>query len=153
MEQTGATTHNGTARSTLSSRREISHGKQLITMINHTALAVFLSILLNHHALANEKESGHAAQLEESASNQTPQAVTEETFLTYDELPVSIRREHPRPRVSIHYYTEEASERYVYINGFSAREGLPIGRELWVHEIRPEGVVLKVQNYYILVKN
>jgi len=69
----------------------------------------------------------------------------------YDDLPVALRQTYPRPQLNIHYYNEAPEKRYVLINGFRAHEGLPIGQELWVYQILPDGVILQVQDRYFLV--
>lgn len=71
---------------------------------------------------------------------------------SYDDLPVDIRREVIRPQISVHFYSDDPDKRYALINGFRGREGLPIGRELWIHEILPDGVVLRIQNQFFLIK-
>ncbi len=71
---------------------------------------------------------------------------------SYDELPLEIRRELNRPQLSIHYYHQDPEQRYAMINGFRGREGLPIGQELWIQEIRPDGVVMRVQDQFFLIK-
>lgn len=72
---------------------------------------------------------------------------------TYDELPEGLRREHDRPDLEIHSYDPDPAKRFVMINGFRGREGMPIGRELWVHEIRPDGVVMRVQDRFFFIEN
>ncbi len=71
---------------------------------------------------------------------------------SFDELSVELRREIGRPQLNILSYTEDPATRYALINGFRGREGLPIGRELWIHEILPDGVVLRIQNQFFLIK-
>ncbi len=71
---------------------------------------------------------------------------------SYDELSVDIRREVIRPQLSIHFYSDDPEKRYALINGFRGREGLPVGRELWIHEILPDGVVMRIQNQFFLIK-
>lgn len=71
---------------------------------------------------------------------------------SYDDLPLDIRRELNRPHLSILFYADEPDERYAMINGFRGREGLPVGRELWIHEIRPDGVVMRIENQFFLIE-
>lgn len=75
-----------------------------------------------------------------------------EQLPTYDELPSELRRQVPRPKMSVHRYAEDPKERYALINGFHGREGLPIGRELWIYEIRPKGVVLRIQDRFFFLE-
>lgn len=70
----------------------------------------------------------------------------------YDELPLDIRREHDRPHLELHYYDPDPDKRFAMINGFRGSEGLPIGRELWIHEIRPDGVVVRVQDRFFFIR-
>lgn len=69
----------------------------------------------------------------------------------YDELPATIRLKIPRPKLSVHYYSDEPGERYALINHFRAYEGLPIGQDLWVYQIIKKGVVIKYIDQYFLV--
>jgi hypothetical protein len=71
---------------------------------------------------------------------------------SYDELPLAIRREINRPALSVLFYADIPEDRYALINGFHGHEGLPIGRELWIHEIRKDGVILRIQDRYFLLK-
>lgn len=71
---------------------------------------------------------------------------------SYDELPLSIRQQVPRPEIQLHSYHKDADKRYALINGFRGREGLPIGQELWVHQITPEGVILRIQDEFIFLR-
>lgn len=71
---------------------------------------------------------------------------------SYDQLPLEIRRELNRPQLSILSYSDIPDERYAMVNGFRGYEGLPVGRELWIHTIRPDGVVMRVQDQFFLLK-
>ena len=73
-------------------------------------------------------------------------------LMHYDDLPLSIRREFNRPVLSVHVYNTDPDKRYAMVNGFRGREGLPVGQELWIHEIRPDGVLMKIQDQFFLLE-
>lgn len=71
---------------------------------------------------------------------------------SYDELPLQLRQQYDRPELATLYYHAIPEQRYALVNGFHGREGLPVGRELWIHEIRKDGVVMRIQDRYFLLK-
>ena len=48
-------------------------------------------------------------------------------------------------QVSMHVYSVEPRQRTVIINGFRVREGQPLGQDLALLEIVPDGVVVAFQ--------
>lgn len=71
---------------------------------------------------------------------------------SYDELSLSIRQQVPRPDIQLHSYHKDPGQRYVLVNGFRGREGLPVGQELWIHEITPDGVIFRIQDEFIFLR-
>ncbi|GAB4186708.1 MAG: hypothetical protein Tsb002_11410 [Wenzhouxiangellaceae bacterium] len=114
-------------------------------LIRRSSRAVLLVVIISATGWAQEKNPPAyvppppAREVVAPAIDDLPQ---------YDQLEVHQRQALQRPRLSIHYYHTDAAERYIYINGASAREGAPIGQELWVHEITPDGVVLRYEDTF-----
>ena len=111
-----------------------------------TLFILFLTDLqLNNQALAEDRfiPPGFFDDLNSLSLDEIPH---------YDELPVHVRREVPRPKLSVHYYDDDPNKRYALVNHYRAYEGLPIGRELWVYQIVPDGIVIKYVDRYFFVE-
>lgn len=81
-----------------------------------------------------------------------PEPPDDQHLMRYDDLPLAIRKEFDRPKLSIHFYDDDPEKRYALINGFRGREGLPIGQELWIYRIRPDGVMMRIQDQFFLLE-
>ena len=64
----------------------------------------------------------------------------------YAELPFSVRKSLPELRLSMHVYMADPSRRFVVLNDSRLTEGEKTNDEIFVREIRPDGVVLEFQN-------
>jgi general secretion pathway protein B len=64
----------------------------------------------------------------------------------YAELPFGVRKSMPELRLSMHVYAADPSHRFVVINDSRLTEGEKTSDDLFVREIRPDGVVLEFQN-------
>jgi general secretion pathway protein B len=64
----------------------------------------------------------------------------------YAELPFSVRKSLPELRLSMHVYGADPSHRFVVLNDSRLTEGEKTGDEIFVREIRPDGVVLEFQS-------
>lgn len=73
-------------------------------------------------------------------------------LLTFPELPLALQRELPEMNLELLLYNQNPEERRVRISGQSGHEGLPIGREVWIHEIRKDGVVIRYWEGFFLLE-
>jgi general secretion pathway protein B len=64
----------------------------------------------------------------------------------YAELPFGVRKSMPELRLSMHVYAADPSHRFVMLNDSRLTEGEKTSDEIFVREIRPDGVVLEFQN-------
>ena len=64
----------------------------------------------------------------------------------YSELPFGVRKSLPELKLSMHVYAGEPSQRFVVLNDSRLTEGEKTNDEIFVREIRPDGVVLEFQN-------
>jgi general secretion pathway protein B len=64
----------------------------------------------------------------------------------YSELPFSVRKALPELRLSMHVYTADPAQRFVVLNDSRIGEGDKTNDDVYVREIRPDGVVLEFQS-------
>jgi len=64
----------------------------------------------------------------------------------YAELPFSVRKSLPELKLSMHVYAADPSHRFVVLNDARLTEGEKTSDEIFVREIRPDGVVLEFQS-------
>lgn len=64
----------------------------------------------------------------------------------YAELPFSVRKSLPELKLSMHVYAADPSQRFVVLNDSRLTEGEKTSDDIFVREIRPDGVVLEFQN-------
>ncbi len=64
----------------------------------------------------------------------------------YSELPFSIRKALPELHLSMHAYLSDPAKRFVVLNDTRLTEGEKTSDDVFVREIRPDGVVLEFQN-------
>lgn len=92
-----------------------------------------------------EAASASTSTSPDKIADEVPAAVeeTEEeaTVMTLQELPSSMRAGLPDFSFSLHYYTNEPSQRMVRINGRMLREGQLLQDDLLLEEITPAGAV------------
>ncbi len=63
----------------------------------------------------------------------------------YSELPFSVRKSLPELKLSMHVYAADPSQRFVVLNDSRLTEGEKTTDDVFVREIRPDGVVLEFQ--------
>jgi len=63
----------------------------------------------------------------------------------YSELPFSVRKALPELRLSMHVYASDPAQRFVVLNDSRIGEGDKTTDDVFVREIRPDGVVLEFQ--------
>jgi general secretion pathway protein B len=68
------------------------------------------------------------------------------------ELPLSIRRDLPELKLSIHVYSRDEQRRFVLVNGQRFTDGDTISSGVRLAEIRPEGAVIDYRNYRFLLE-
>ncbi|HEX3896161.1 MAG TPA: general secretion pathway protein GspB [Rudaea sp.] len=64
----------------------------------------------------------------------------------YSELPFSVRKALPELRLSMHVYASDPAQRFVILNDSRIGEGDKTNDDVFVREIRPDGVVLEFQS-------
>jgi general secretion pathway protein B len=67
------------------------------------------------------------------------------------QLPYATRKDLPQLNMSMHVYAADPGKRFIVINGDHKAEGDPIGTELFVREIRSDGVVMEFRGQRFLV--
>ena len=75
-------------------------------------------------------------------AKQTPSASAQ----PYSELPFSVRKALPELRLSMHVYMADPAQRFVVLNDSRIGEGDKTNDDVYVREIRPDGVVLEFQS-------
>ena len=73
-------------------------------------------------------------------------APTASSAQPYAELPFSVRKSMPELKLSMHVYAADPSQRFVVLNDSRLTEGEKTSDDIFVREIRPDGVVLEFQN-------
>lgn len=68
------------------------------------------------------------------------------------DLPLSIRRDMPELKLTIHVYTQDEQRRFVLVNGQRFTTGDVISGGVRLAEIRPEGAVIDYRNYRFLLE-
>ena len=86
---------------------------------------------------------------EEPAEPWTPER---SEFLRQWELPLSVRRDLPDLRLSIHVFSTQPQDRFVLINGERRIEGDDLGRGASLVEIRREGALVRFRDYSFLLE-
>jgi general secretion pathway protein B len=64
----------------------------------------------------------------------------------YSDLPFSVRKALPELRLSMHVYATDPAQRFVILNDSRIGEGDKTTDDVFVREIRPDGVILEFQN-------
>lgn len=80
-----------------------------------------------------------------------PEAPVPERIPSYFELTAEVRAELPDLELRMIRYDPDPEQRFVIMNGRRITEGLPAGRDLWVHEIRAGAVVMRFIDQYFLL--
>ncbi len=68
------------------------------------------------------------------------------------ELPLSIRRDLPELKLTIHVYSRDEQRRFVLVNGERFTTGDTIASGARLAEIRPEGAIIDYRNYRFLLE-
>jgi general secretion pathway protein B len=66
-------------------------------------------------------------------------------------LPLGTRQTLPPLRLNMHVYNPDPARRFAIIDGTRAIEGAPLGKELNVESIQPDGVVLVLRGERFLL--
>lgn len=74
-----------------------------------------------------------------------------ERIPSFFDLGAEVRAELPQLELTMIRYDPDPQRRFVIMNGRRITEGLPAGRDLWVHEIRAGGVILRYIDQYFLL--
>lgn len=62
---------------------------------------------------------------------------------SWESLPAELRQELSTLRIEMHRWHEDPAERFVMVGGRRVDEGGVMGQELWLREVRPDGVVVQ----------
>ncbi len=81
-----------------------------------------------------------------------PEAPVPERIPGYFELSAEMRAELPELDLTLIRYDPDPEQRFVILSGRRITEGLPAGRDLWVHEIRAGAVVMRYIDQYFLLE-
>lgn len=73
-------------------------------------------------------------------------------FIRPWELPQAQRAEFPQLSLTVHFYAEQAADRFVLINGERYREGQRVGPGTTLAEIRQRGAVVEFGSYRVLIE-
>ena len=66
----------------------------------------------------------------------------------WHELPVSVRRDLPPLKLTLLRWHEKPEARFVWLNELRVGEDGVAGQELWVREIRPDGIVIEFRDVH-----
>jgi general secretion pathway protein B len=69
---------------------------------------------------------------------------------TWEELSPELRAQVPVLEIGMHRWHEDPSERFVLIGGRRVNEGDVAGQQLWLREIRRDGIVLQFGDVFFL---
>jgi hypothetical protein len=69
---------------------------------------------------------------------------------TWEELSPELRAQVPTLEIGMHRWHEDPSERFVLIDGRRVAEGEVAGQQLWLREIRRDGIVLQFGDVFFL---
>lgn len=109
-------------------------------------------------ARAPEEESAAPTEPEQVAMVTTPQPTAEPwrpggpEYVRVWELPLSIRRDLPDLKLTIHVYSQDEQRRFVLVNGQRFTTGDTITSGVRLAAIRPEGAVVDYRNYRFLLE-
>ena len=78
--------------------------------------------------------------------NAPAKPATSNSAQPYSELPFSVRKALPELRLSMHVYASDPAQRFVILNDSRIGEGDKTTDDVFVREIRPDGVVLEFQS-------
>ena len=67
-----------------------------------------------------------------------------------DALPAELRAEIPPFQLEVHRWHADPALRFVKIHSRRVEEGGVVDRELWLREIRPDGVVMQFRDAFFL---
>ena len=72
------------------------------------------------------------------------------TIPAWDELPADLRAQVPALEIGMHRWHADPTERFVLIGGRRVNEGDVAGQQLWLREIRREGIVLQFGDVFFV---
>lgn len=68
----------------------------------------------------------------------------------WESLPSETRQELAAFRIEVHRWHADPNQRFVMVGGRRVDEGGVLGQELWLREIRPDGVVVQYRKLFFL---
>lgn len=68
----------------------------------------------------------------------------------WESLPPETRAELAAFRIEVHRWHADPAQRFVMVGGRRVDEGGVLGQELWLREIRPDGVVVQYRKLFFL---
>lgn len=80
------------------------------------------------------------------AAMRAAQPPVPEKVPTLDELPPALRAQLPTLRVDMYRWHADAGERFLIVGGRRIAEGGVAGKELWLRQIRADGLVLQFRD-------
>lgn len=109
--------------------------------------AVALALVL---ALGASAEAGAQDTPEMLAAMRAAMTPLPETIPAWDELPADVRAQVPALEIGMHRWHADPAERFVLIGGRRVNEGDVAGQQLWLREIRRDGLVLQFGDSFFL---
>ena len=95
-----------------------------------------------------EKPEAPSGNKEESEAEAAPApAPASDRVYALNQLPPSIRQGLPDLAMSLHYFTDDPSQRLIRINGETLRQGEKTAGGLELEEVTPDGAVLEYRHY------
>ena len=73
-----------------------------------------------------------------------------DTVPTWEELSADVRAQVPPLEIGMHRWHADPAERFVLIGGRRVNEGDVAGQQLWLREIRRDGIVLQFGDVFFL---
>ena len=98
-------------------------------------------------------DAENAARSEaEAEAEPEPEPESAPDFIRPWELPQARRAEFPELDMTVHFYADEPSRRFVLINGERYGEGQRIDSDVRLLEILQRGAVVDFENYRVLIE-
>jgi general secretion pathway protein B len=105
----------------------------------------------NNPALVNSGTPSAAAPIPDKPMPEKSASIAgvaqEQKAIPFDELPFQIQQEIPAMTVQLHSYSNNPSERLVYINSIRLREGESLMLGLRLEQITPDGMIFSYKGY------
>ena len=109
-----------------------------------TMLALSLTLALSSAAAVAQDTPEMLAAMR-AAMTKVP-----DTIPAWEELPAEVRAKVPELEIGMHRWHADPAERFVLIGGRRVNEGDVAGQQLWLREIRRDGLVLQFGDVFFL---